>query len=121
MIPRYRYSHIDLLFRLKLGYKIFLRSGSSSSRSFNILANEKFNQNNTLRLQLNKISPHSPSTVRRYVSEILPIRRITLSNQSIIYCFTRLHMSEKLSSGTKTSKQSNKQTKSTASHMRKRA
>ena len=37
--------------------KIFLRSSSSSSRSFNILANEKFN---TLRLQLIKIYPHSP-------------------------------------------------------------
>lgn len=38
-------SHINLFFCLKLGNEIFLPSSSSSSRSFNILADEKYNKN----------------------------------------------------------------------------
>ena len=56
-------SRINLvLFCLRLGSEIFLRSSLPFSQSFNILANEKFNQNSTLRLQLIRISRHSPST-----------------------------------------------------------
>ena len=55
-------SHINMFSRLKLGNKIFLRSSSSSGRSFNNLPNEKINQNSTLRLQLIKISIQSLST-----------------------------------------------------------
>ena len=59
-------SHIELFFRLKLGNDIFLRSSSSSSRSFNMLTNEKFNRNSTLYLQLIKISPQSSSTASHF-------------------------------------------------------
>ena len=45
-------------FRLKLGNKILLWPPSFSSRSFNILANKKFNRNSILRFQLIEISPH---------------------------------------------------------------
>ena len=55
-------SHINMFSRLKLGNKIFLRSSSSSGRSFNNLPYEKINQNSTLRLQLIKISIQSLST-----------------------------------------------------------
>ena len=54
---------------LKLVNKSCLRSSSSSSRSLNIFANEKFNQNSTLRstlrLLLIKIYPYSLSTASR--------------------------------------------------------
>ena len=53
--------HINLFFCLILGNKICLQSSSSSSRSFNISTNDKFNQKSTLRLQFIKTSPHFPS------------------------------------------------------------
>ena len=60
----FRASPINLvLFYLRLGSEIFLRSSLPFSQSFNILANEIFNQNNTLCLQLIRISRDSPSTV----------------------------------------------------------
>lgn len=59
----FKASHINMFcFFLKLLNKIFLRSSSSSYLSFNVLANEKINQNSTLHLQLIEISPHSQST-----------------------------------------------------------
>ena len=65
-------SHINLIFHLKLGIKIFLPSSLYSSRSSKILDNEKFIQNSTSRLQFIKISPHSTSTasnVRKMAKE----------------------------------------------------
>ena len=47
-------SHINVFFRLKLGNEIFLLSSSSSSRSKNILAKEKFNQNSHGTLAINQ-------------------------------------------------------------------
>ena len=53
--------HINLFFCLMLGNKICLQSSSSSSRSFNISTNDKFNQKSTLRLQFIETSPHFPT------------------------------------------------------------
>ena len=62
-------SHINWFSSLRLGNKVVLQPSSSSSLSFHMLANEKFNQNSTQCFQLIKIYPHSPSTASHILSD----------------------------------------------------